>query len=156
MEGPLEQFTHEMEPFLRKQGMPVRLNKGELYCFLLAAMPHTLKVNFLILILSVMHRCGRTCFRFCCVWRGKAFVAWVGSYTGLFCTFCLIFRYHGEAQVGLAVCAWLLYINFQNFIQFLCFAVIFVQVNEKSNICQCALNYWFVYSIWSTQMSLSM
>lgn len=26
-EGPLE-FTHEMEPFLRKQGMPVRLNKG--------------------------------------------------------------------------------------------------------------------------------
>ncbi|KAK2978790.1 hypothetical protein RJ640_002572 [Escallonia rubra] len=27
-EGPLEQFTHEMEPFLRKQGMPVRLNKG--------------------------------------------------------------------------------------------------------------------------------
>ncbi|KAJ8767718.1 hypothetical protein K2173_020658 [Erythroxylum novogranatense] len=28
MEGPLDQFTHEMEPFLRKQGMPVRLNKG--------------------------------------------------------------------------------------------------------------------------------
>ncbi|KAK2664701.1 hypothetical protein Ddye_003275 [Dipteronia dyeriana] len=28
LEGPLEQFTHEMEPFLRKQGMPVRLNKG--------------------------------------------------------------------------------------------------------------------------------
>ncbi|KMZ59837.1 mRNA turnover protein 4 [Zostera marina] len=28
MEGPLEQFTHEMEPFLRKQGIPVRLNKG--------------------------------------------------------------------------------------------------------------------------------
>ncbi|TQD96788.1 hypothetical protein C1H46_017520 [Malus baccata] len=28
MEGPLEQFSHEMEPFLRKQGMPVRLNKG--------------------------------------------------------------------------------------------------------------------------------
>ncbi|GLT96909.1 hypothetical protein SLE2022_145000 [Rubroshorea leprosula] len=27
-EGPLEQFTHEMEPFLRKQGIPVRLNKG--------------------------------------------------------------------------------------------------------------------------------
>lgn len=27
-EGPLEQFTHDMEPFLRKQGMPVRLNKG--------------------------------------------------------------------------------------------------------------------------------
>ncbi|KAI9103610.1 hypothetical protein K1719_023233 [Acacia pycnantha] len=27
-EGPLEQFTHEMEPLLRKQGMPVRLNKG--------------------------------------------------------------------------------------------------------------------------------
>ncbi|KAG2705260.1 hypothetical protein I3760_05G043800 [Carya illinoinensis] len=27
-EGSLEQFTHEMEPFLRKQGMPVRLNKG--------------------------------------------------------------------------------------------------------------------------------
>ncbi|CAJ2649135.1 mRNA turnover protein 4 homolog [Trifolium pratense] len=27
-EGPLEHFTHEMEPFLRKQGMPVRLNKG--------------------------------------------------------------------------------------------------------------------------------
>ena len=27
-EGPLEQFTHEMEPFLWKQGMPVRLNKG--------------------------------------------------------------------------------------------------------------------------------
>lgn len=26
-DGPLE-FTHEMEPFLRKQGMPVRLNKG--------------------------------------------------------------------------------------------------------------------------------
>lgn len=29
-EGPLEQFTHDMEPFLRKQGMPVRLNKGTL------------------------------------------------------------------------------------------------------------------------------
>ncbi|KAJ3680879.1 hypothetical protein LUZ60_015368 [Juncus effusus] len=27
-EGPLDQFTHEMEPFLRKQGLPVRLNKG--------------------------------------------------------------------------------------------------------------------------------
>ncbi|KAI3874747.1 hypothetical protein MKW98_019320 [Papaver atlanticum] len=27
-EGPLEQFSHEMEPFLCKQGMPVRLNKG--------------------------------------------------------------------------------------------------------------------------------
>lgn len=27
-EGPLSEFTHEMEPFLRKQGMPVRLNKG--------------------------------------------------------------------------------------------------------------------------------
>lgn len=32
-EGPLE-FTHEMEPFLRKQGMPVRLNKG--ICLLLS------------------------------------------------------------------------------------------------------------------------
>lgn len=31
-EGPLEQFTHEMEPFLRKQGMPVRLNKGAYFC----------------------------------------------------------------------------------------------------------------------------
>ncbi|XWS62543.1 hypothetical protein CRYUN_Cryun06bG0020500 [Craigia yunnanensis] len=28
LEGPLDQFTHEMEPFLHKQGMPVRLNKG--------------------------------------------------------------------------------------------------------------------------------
>ena len=27
-EGPLDQFTHEMEPFLRKQGMPVRLSRG--------------------------------------------------------------------------------------------------------------------------------
>eukprot|EP00246_Nothoceros_aenigmaticus_P000325 TRINITY_DN10480_c0_g1_i1.p1 TRINITY_DN10480_c0_g1~~TRINITY_DN10480_c0_g1_i1.p1 ORF type:complete len:232 (+),score=47.98 TRINITY_DN10480_c0_g1_i1:138-833(+) len=27
-EGPLEQFSHDMEPFLRKQGMPVRLNRG--------------------------------------------------------------------------------------------------------------------------------
>lgn len=27
-EGPLNEFSHEMEPFLRKQGMPVRLNKG--------------------------------------------------------------------------------------------------------------------------------
>ncbi|XP_071724954.1 uncharacterized protein [Rutidosis leptorrhynchoides] len=27
-EGPLEQFSHEMEPLLRKQGMPVRLNRG--------------------------------------------------------------------------------------------------------------------------------
>ncbi|KAL6184200.1 hypothetical protein ACLB2K_045604 [Fragaria x ananassa] len=27
-EGPLEMFSHEMEPFLRKQGMPVRLNRG--------------------------------------------------------------------------------------------------------------------------------
>ncbi|KAJ4766845.1 mRNA turnover protein 4 [Rhynchospora pubera] len=26
--GPLDQFSHEMEPFLRKQGLPVRLNKG--------------------------------------------------------------------------------------------------------------------------------
>lgn len=35
MEGPLEQFTHEMEPFLRKQGIPVRLNKGFDIYFLL-------------------------------------------------------------------------------------------------------------------------
>lgn len=28
-EGPLEQFTHDMEPFLRKQGLPVRLNRGQ-------------------------------------------------------------------------------------------------------------------------------
>lgn len=27
-EGPLPQFSHDMEPFLRKQGMPVRLNRG--------------------------------------------------------------------------------------------------------------------------------
>eukprot|EP00245_Coleochaete_scutata_P007403 TRINITY_DN2273_c0_g1_i1.p1 TRINITY_DN2273_c0_g1~~TRINITY_DN2273_c0_g1_i1.p1 ORF type:complete len:249 (+),score=67.04 TRINITY_DN2273_c0_g1_i1:182-928(+) len=27
-EGPLEMFPHDMEPFLRKQGMPVRLNRG--------------------------------------------------------------------------------------------------------------------------------
>ncbi|CAI6009577.1 unnamed protein product, partial [Closterium sp. NIES-65] len=27
-EGPLTQFSHDMEPFLRKQGMPVRLNRG--------------------------------------------------------------------------------------------------------------------------------
>ncbi|KAL2923279.1 mRNA turnover protein 4-like protein [Bienertia sinuspersici] len=27
-EGPMSEFSHEMEPFLRKQGMPVRLNKG--------------------------------------------------------------------------------------------------------------------------------
>lgn len=27
-EGPLEQFSHDMEPFLRKQGLPVRLNRG--------------------------------------------------------------------------------------------------------------------------------
>ncbi|KAK6916027.1 60S ribosomal protein L10P, insertion domain, partial [Dillenia turbinata] len=27
-EGPLEHFTYEMQPFLRKQGMPVLLNKG--------------------------------------------------------------------------------------------------------------------------------
>ena len=27
-EGPLDQFSHDMEPFLRKQGMPVRLNRG--------------------------------------------------------------------------------------------------------------------------------
>jgi mRNA turnover protein 4 len=27
-EGPLEQFSHDMEPFLRKQGMPVRLNRS--------------------------------------------------------------------------------------------------------------------------------
>jgi hypothetical protein len=27
-EGPLEQFTHEMEPFLHKDGLLVRLNKG--------------------------------------------------------------------------------------------------------------------------------
>ena len=30
-EGPLDQFTHDMEPYLRKQGMPVRLNKGKDY-----------------------------------------------------------------------------------------------------------------------------
>ncbi|KAJ0075633.1 hypothetical protein Patl1_34587 [Pistacia atlantica] len=30
--GPLEQFTHEMEPLLRKQGMPVRLNKDFVVC----------------------------------------------------------------------------------------------------------------------------
>ncbi|KAF3329885.1 mRNA turnover protein 4 [Carex littledalei] len=28
--GPLDQFSHEMEPFLRKQGLPVRLNKGDI------------------------------------------------------------------------------------------------------------------------------
>ncbi|MFS7988449.1 putative 50S ribosomal protein L10, insertion domain superfamily [Helianthus anomalus] len=27
-EGPLDRFTHEMEPFLRNQGMLVPLNKG--------------------------------------------------------------------------------------------------------------------------------
>ncbi|XP_028112324.1 mRNA turnover protein 4 homolog [Camellia sinensis] len=27
-EGPLDQFTYEMKPFLHKQRMPVRLNKG--------------------------------------------------------------------------------------------------------------------------------
>ncbi|KAG0450259.1 hypothetical protein HPP92_026977 [Vanilla planifolia] len=27
-EGPLDQFSHEMEPFLRKLGFPVRLNRG--------------------------------------------------------------------------------------------------------------------------------
>jgi hypothetical protein len=27
-EGPLDQFSHDMEPFLRKQGLPVRLNRG--------------------------------------------------------------------------------------------------------------------------------
>lgn len=27
-EGPLDQFSHDMEPFLRKQSLPVRLNKG--------------------------------------------------------------------------------------------------------------------------------
>ncbi|KAI0512060.1 hypothetical protein KFK09_012695 [Dendrobium nobile] len=27
-EGPLEHFSHEMEPFLRKLGLPIRLNKG--------------------------------------------------------------------------------------------------------------------------------
>lgn len=27
-EGPLPQFSHDMEPFLRKQGLPVRLEKG--------------------------------------------------------------------------------------------------------------------------------
>jgi len=40
-EGPLEQFTHEMEPFLRKQGMPVRLNKGTLLqCFVTLVYMH--------------------------------------------------------------------------------------------------------------------
>ncbi|WZY85362.1 hypothetical protein YC2023_031746 [Brassica napus] len=29
--GLLERFTHEMEPFLRKQGMHVRLNKSQMY-----------------------------------------------------------------------------------------------------------------------------
>ncbi|CAL5331213.1 unnamed protein product [Camellia sinensis] len=29
-EGSLDQFTHEMEPFLYKQGMPVRLNKDNI------------------------------------------------------------------------------------------------------------------------------
>ena len=27
-EGPLDQFSHDMEPFLRKQGMPVKLNRA--------------------------------------------------------------------------------------------------------------------------------
>eukprot|EP00244_Chara_vulgaris_P012559 TRINITY_DN668_c0_g1_i2.p1 TRINITY_DN668_c0_g1~~TRINITY_DN668_c0_g1_i2.p1 ORF type:complete len:227 (+),score=39.25 TRINITY_DN668_c0_g1_i2:293-973(+) len=27
-EGPLHQFPHDLEPFLRKQGMPTRLNRG--------------------------------------------------------------------------------------------------------------------------------
>ncbi|GAQ80129.1 60S acidic P0 family protein [Klebsormidium nitens] len=27
-EGPLEMFTHDQEPFLRKQGMPTKLNRG--------------------------------------------------------------------------------------------------------------------------------
>ena len=31
-EGPLDQFSHDMEPFLRIQGMPVRLNRGILMC----------------------------------------------------------------------------------------------------------------------------
>lgn len=45
-EGPLEQFTHEMEPFLRKQGMPVRLNKGALlHCFVIMFQMHLSKVD---------------------------------------------------------------------------------------------------------------
>ena len=31
-EGPLDQFSHDMEPFLRIQGLPVRLNRGILMC----------------------------------------------------------------------------------------------------------------------------
>ncbi|KAJ0078403.1 hypothetical protein Patl1_36877 [Pistacia atlantica] len=47
--GPPEQFTREMEPLLRKQGMPVQLNKVEPYCFLLAALHHTFKEERLCL-----------------------------------------------------------------------------------------------------------
>lgn len=34
-QGPLSEFTQEMEPFLRKQGMPVCLNKGQIISVIL-------------------------------------------------------------------------------------------------------------------------
>ena len=49
LEGPLDQFTHEMEPFLRKQGMPVRLNKGQLFVssvFCITYLRLNLRINF--------------------------------------------------------------------------------------------------------------
>lgn len=65
-EGPLDQFTHEMEPFLRKQGMPVRLNKG-LHTLSLS-LTHTLLCEIInLLILMMKYRSGGACWRFCCV-----------------------------------------------------------------------------------------
>ncbi|XWS67598.1 hypothetical protein CRYUN_Cryun04dG0019500 [Craigia yunnanensis] len=50
LEGPLDQFTHEMEPLLRKQGMPVRLNKGQLFvssAFCTSCLRFNLHFNFI-------------------------------------------------------------------------------------------------------------
>ncbi|KAG9160662.1 hypothetical protein Leryth_025611 [Lithospermum erythrorhizon] len=50
-EGPLDQFTHEMEPFLRKQGMPVRLNKAYSFAFHV----HSFKVMLSLYVNKLNH-----------------------------------------------------------------------------------------------------
>ncbi|KAK3001583.1 hypothetical protein RJ639_022434 [Escallonia herrerae] len=69
-EGPLEQFTHEMEPFLRKQGMPVRLNKGMVSLSLsLHTHIHTISIYVYVYIsISISLPHTTDCFNFGQVW----------------------------------------------------------------------------------------
>lgn len=89
-----------MEPFLRKQGMPVRLNKGTnlllLCCFcclliddckIILVCPICLSICknlWFIYLCRTVSRCCGACFWLCCMWRREAIVTGGSSHTGLY------------------------------------------------------------------------